>query len=101
LLRLQRLRDQLGLVQNLPELVLLVGVVSPGRGGHGAGSSAAQDDAKGILQQVLQDVRYIPGYRFAHPVISLLILRSALARVSKDAGDAVSWFETPLRGSSP
>jgi hypothetical protein len=34
-------------------------------------------------------------------VISLLILRSALARVSKDAGDAVSWFETPLRGSSP
>jgi hypothetical protein len=31
-----------------------------------------------------------------------LILRSALARVSKDAGPSGAlWFETPLRGSSP
>src|SRR4051812_3761912 len=87
LMRLHQARGQSGLVQNLPELVLLVCVVGFCFGRCRSGSHPAQNNAQGFLQQIVQNIRQVrQRYWLAHTIRAIHTTSAASSARSACAG---------------
>src|SRR3979490_3343985 len=87
LMRLHQARGESGLVQNLPEFVLLVRVVSLGFSRCRASSHPAQNNAQGFLQYVVQNIRQVRQfYWLSHTIRAIHSTSPASSARSACAG---------------